>query len=126
MGIMVMIFILIVTVMTGSKILSAEQRDIGIYKAIGFTNKKLRFSFALRFGIAAIPGSLLGILLAAVLTDPLVSSIMKFAGISNFASYPSASSVLLPAAAVIILFTAFAYLASGKIKKADLTILITE
>lgn len=126
MGIMVMIFILIVTVMTGSKILAAEQRDIGIYKAIGFTNKKLRFSFALRFGIAAIPGSLLGIVLAAVLTDPLVSSIMKFAGISNFASYPSASSVLLPAAAVIILFTAFAYLASGKIKKADLTILITE
>lgn len=126
MGIMVMIFILIVTVMTGSKILAAEQRDIGIYKAIGFTNKKLRFSFALRFGIAAIPGSLLGIVLAAVLTDPLVSSIMKFAGISNFASYPSTSSVLLPAAAVIILFTAFAYLASGKIKKADLTILITE
>lgn len=126
MGIMVMIFILIVTVMTGSKILAAEQRDIGIYKAIGFTNKKLRFSFALRFGIAAIPGSLLGILLAAVLTDPLVSSIMKFAGISNFASYPSTSSVLLPAATVIILFTAFAYLASGKIKKADLTILITE
>lgn len=126
MGVMVMLFILIVTVMTGSKILSAEQRDIGIYKAIGFTNKKLRFSFALRFGIAAIPGSLLGILLAAVLTDPLVSSIMKFAGISNFASYPSTSSVLLPAAAVIILFTAFAYLASGKIKKADLTILITE
>lgn len=126
MGIMVMIFILIVTVMTGSKILAAEQRDIGIYKAIGFTNKKLRFSFALRFGIAAIPGSLLGIVLAAVLTDPLVSSIMKFAGISNFASYPSTSSVLLPAATVIILFTAFAYLASGKIKKADLTILITE
>lgn len=126
MGGMVMLFILIVTVMTGSKILAAEQRDIGIYKAIGFPNKKLRFSFALRFGIAAIPGSLLGIVLAAVLTDPLVSSIMKFAGISNFASYPSASSVLLPAAAVIILFTAFAYLASGKIKKTDLTILITE
>lgn len=126
MGVMVMLFILIVTVMTGSKILAAEQRDIGIYKAIGFTNKKLRFSFALRFGFAAIPGSLLGIALAAVLTDPLVSSIMKFAGISNFASYPSTSSVLLPAAAVIILFTAFAYLASGKIKKTDLTILITE
>lgn len=126
MGVMVMLFILIVTVMTGSKILAAEQRDIGIYKAIGFTNKKLRFSFALRFGFAAIPGSLLGIVLAAVFTDPLVSSIMKFAGISNFASYPSTSSVLLPAAAVIILFTAFAYLASGKIKKTDLTILITE
>lgn len=126
MGGMVMLFILIVTVMTGSKILAAEQRDIGIYKAIGFSNKKLRFSFALRFGFAAIPGSLLGIVLAAVFTDPLVSSVMEFAGISNFASYPSTSSVLLPAAAVIILFTAFAYLASGKIKKTDLTILITE
>lgn len=126
MGCMVTAFILIVTVMTGSKILAAERRDIGIYKAIGFTDGKLRLSFALRFGMAALPGSLLGVALAAVFTDPLVSGVMKFAGISNFASYPSAGSVFLPAAAVIFLFTAFAYLAAGRIKRTDLTVLITE
>lgn len=126
MGIMVTAFILIVTVMTGSKLLAAEQRDIGIYKAIGFTDGELRLSFALRFGMAALPGSLLGTALAAALTDPLVSSVMKLAGISNFASYPSAGSVCLPAAAVTVLFIFFAYLAAGKIKRTDLTILMTE
>lgn len=126
MGVMVTAFILIVTVMTGGKILAAERRDIGIYKAIGFTNGKLRLSFALRFGLSALPGAALGVVLAVVLTDPLVSSVMKLAGISNFSSRPSVGSVFLPAAAVVLLFTAFAYLAAGKIKRTDLTVLITE
>lgn len=126
MGGMVTVFVLIVTVMTGSKILAAERRDMGIYKAIGFTDRQLRFSFALRFGMAAVPGCLLGVALAAAFTDPLVSGVMKLAGISNFSSSPSAGSVILPAAAVALLFTAFAYLAAGKIKKTDLTALITE
>lgn len=126
MAVMVTAFILIVTVMTSGKILAAEQRDIGIYKAIGFTDRRLRLSFAMRFGMAALPGSLLGVALAAALTDPLVSGVMKFAGISNFASHPSAGSVFLPAAAVAALFILFAYLAAGKIKKTGLTVLITE
>lgn len=93
---MVLLFILIVTVMTGSKILSAEQRDIGIYKAIGFTDRQLRLSFSLRFGMVAALGSVIGVLLAAVFTDPLVSAVMKFAGISNFTSSPGALSVFSP------------------------------
>ena len=123
---MVLLFILIVTVMTGSKILSAEQRDIGIYKAIGFTDRQLRLSFSLRFGMVAALGSVIGVLLAAVFTDPLVSAVMKFAGISNFTSSPGALSVFFPAVLVTLLFMGFAYLAAGKIKRTDLTILITE
>lgn len=122
----VAVFILIVTVMTGSKILAAERRNIGIYKAIGFTDRQLRVSFALRFGVTAAIGSVLGTLLAAVLTDPLVSSVMKLAGISNFTSAPALGSVLLPGMAVIGLFLLFAYLAAGKIKRTDLTVLISE
>ena len=123
---MVTVFILIVTVMTGSRILAAEQRDIGIYKAIGFTDRQLRVSFALRFAIAAVLGAALGTALAAVCTDPLVSAAMKLAGISNFASAPTLGSTLFPAAVVVALFAVFAYLAAGKIRKTDLTILITE
>lgn len=51
---------------------------------------------------------------------------MKLAGISNFASYPTVGSVLVPGLSVVLLFTAFAYLAAGKIRKTDLTVLITE
>ena len=123
---MVTAFILIVTVMTGSRLLTAEQRNNGIYKALGFTNRQLRLSFALRFGMTAAVGGALGLALAAIATDPLVSSAMKLAGISNFASTATLNSTLLPFAVVVGLFTLFAYLAAAKIKRTDLTALISE
>ena len=43
---LVIVFILIVTIMTGSKILLAEQKDLGIYKAIGFSAASLHLAFA--------------------------------------------------------------------------------
>ena len=123
---MVTAFILIVTVMTGNRLLAAEQRNNGIYKALGFTNRQLRLSFALRFGMTAAIGGVLGLVLAGAATDPLVSSAMKLAGISNFTSASTLNSTLLPMAVVIGLFTLFAYLAAGKIKRTDLTALISE
>lgn len=123
---MAALFILIVTVMTGSKILASEQKDLGIYKAVGFPANRLRLTFALRFGIISVAGALLGTILAAILTDPLVSAVMKLAGISNFASNPDLRTILLPAGVVILLFTGFAYFAAGRIKKTSLTILIGE
>lgn len=123
---MVTAFILIVTIMTGSRLLMAEQRNNGIYKALGFTNRQLRLSFALRFGLTAAVGGAVGLALAAAATDPLVSSAMKLAGISSFTSAAAMNSTLLPIAVVTGLFTLFAYLAAGKIKKTDLTVLITE
>lgn len=123
---MVLLFTLIVTVMTGSKILLAETGDLGIYKAIGFTSGKLRLTFALRFCLVAVMGSVIGILLAVACTDPLVSAVMKLAGISNFASYPGLGEILFPAGVVTILFMIFAYLAAGRIKKVAVTILMRE
>lgn len=124
--VMVAIFILVVTVLTGSKLLAAEQRDMGIYKALGFPNQSLRISFSLRFALTSLLGSTLGLILAGYLTDPIVSAAMKLAGISNFASAPSAVSVLLPALTVTFLFTGFAFLTAGRLKKIDVTILISE
>lgn len=123
---MVVLFVLTVTAMTGARLLRHEQRDIGIYKALGCTDRMLRGSFALRFGLTAALGSLLGSVLAALLTDPLVSAVMKLAGISSFASHPSAPEILLPGLVVTVLFTAFAYWAARKIRRTDLTILISE
>lgn len=120
------VFILIVTTVTSGRIISAEQKDLGIYKAIGFRTDRLRAAFALRFGITALVGSAVGMLLAAVLTDPLVSAVMRLAGISNFSSAPSVGSVPLPIGAVTVLFVVFAYFASEKIRRTDLTVLIAE
>ncbi len=123
---MVFVFTLIVTAMTGSKILVAETGDLGIYKAIGFTSTKLRLTFALRFFLAAVAGSVIGMILAAVCTDSLVSAVMKLAGISNFASHPGVGEILFPAGVVILLFTAFFYLAAGRIKRVAVTVLMGE
>jgi ABC-type antimicrobial peptide transport system permease subunit len=123
---MVIAFILIVTAMTGSKVLSAEQKALGIYKAIGFKTKNLRLTFALRFGLVAVLGSIIGTCLATALTDLLVSAVMKFAGISNFYSSPAPGEIILPSVIVTALFFCFAYVAAGKIKKVNLTELIAK
>lgn len=123
--VMVTVFILVVTVLTGSKLLAAEQRNMGIYKALGFTNQSLKLSFSLRFTMLALLGSAIGLILADFLTDKIVSAAMKLAGISNFASTPSMVSILLPVLAVTFLFTSFALLTAGRLKKMDVTILIS-
>lgn len=123
---MIAIFILIVTGMTGSKVLVAEQKDLGIYKSIGCATGMLRMTFSLRFGIVAVIGAALGTVLAFFLTDPLVSAVMRLAGISNFASHPTAVNILMPGIIVIFLFTGFSYLVAGRIKKEDMTVLTAE
>lgn len=55
-------------------------------------------------GLTAVLGGVIGAALAALLTDSLVSSAMKLAGISNFASAASLGNTLLPAALVAGLF----------------------
>ncbi len=118
---LVIVFILIVTVMTGSKILLSEQKDLGIYKAIGFSSASLRLTFALRFAMVAVLGGFFGTLLAAVITDPIVSSVMKLAGISNFVSHPNFIGLVLPMVVVTLLFAIFGGLVAGKDNKQHLT-----
>ena len=107
-------FICIVTGMAGTKILDAEQKDMGIYKSIGCSVRMLRLSFAFRFGLVAGMGAVIGTLAAMGLTDPIVSSLMRLAGISNFASGNTPGSVLLPGIVMILLFFGFAWLLSGR------------
>lgn len=126
MYVFVALFILIVTALTTRKLLFAEQKDLGIYKALGFSTEQLRLSFALRFGLTAFAGALIGLLLAAFLTDPLVSRAMKLAGISNFASHATAADTLLPLLAVTGLFLMMAYLVAGKIRTVGVSVLVGE
>ncbi len=122
----VTLFIFVVVVLTGSKMLYMEQKDLGIYKSLGFTAQHLQFAFALRFGVVSLIGSAAGILLSAVFADDIVSSLLRMSGISNFSSHLGAASMLLPAGSVVSLYFIFAYAAAGKIKKVDFTALLVE
>lgn len=123
---MIAVFVFIATAMTGSKILTAEQKDLGIYKSIGCSTGMLRTAFSLRFGMVAVIGAAAGTVLAAILTDPLVSAVMRLAGISNFASHPDWFNMIIPGLAVILLFLGFSYLSAGRIKKLDMSILTAD
>lgn len=120
------VFICIVTGMSGAKILDAEQKDMGIYKSIGFSVQMLRLTFALRFGLVAGVGAVIGTFAAMCFTDPIVSSLLRLAGISNFASGNRVGNVLFPGLAVMLLFLGFAWLWSGRIRKEDMNVLTAE
>lgn len=126
MYLVTIVFILITVTLTGSKILYKEQHDLGIYKSLGYSSGKLRLAFSLRFGIVSAAGSVLGILLSAVLTDPLASAMLKMCGISRFASSLTPFRMALPAMIVSALFFLFAWYAAGRVKKVEPGILIVE
>lgn len=123
---MVLILIFVITALTGSRLLVMEQKDMGIYRSFGFTAMQLRNSFALRFGIVSLLGALIGTVCSALLTDPLVAALLRLFGISNFSSHPTAGNILLPALTVTVAFTAFAWLAAGRIKTDSLSSLLSK
>ncbi len=123
---MAAVFVLIVTALTGEKLLAAERRDLAIYRAMGFSPGRLRLSFALRFGATAAAGAVVGTLLAAILTDPLVSAAMELAGISSFSSHPGLGTILLPGSVITVLFFAFGWLTAGKMGRVGMTILASD
>lgn len=120
------IFILVVIQMTGSKILYQEQSDLMIYKLLGARSGRLRMMFALRFGIVAAAGSVMGIVLSLLFTDRLVGAVLEFVGISHFASGMNAAQRFFPGGLVVLLFLVFACALSGKIKQTGMRLLTVE
>lgn len=57
----------------------------------------------------------------AVGTDPIVAVLMRMYGMSNFSSHTALGGIVLPGVVIALLFTVFACLACGKIKRARLT-----
>lgn len=123
---MVILFVLVVTLLTAGKLLRAEQKDLSVYRTLGFSAGQLQCSFALRFGVIALLGSILGTILSAFLTDPMVAVLMRMEGISNFSSQPGIFTIVLPGIVVLVLFFLFAYLAAGRIRKASPSLLVEE
>lgn len=123
---MVVVFVLVATLLTVEKLLRSERRDLAIYRALRFSARRLQASFALRFCLVGFAGSLLGTALSAILTDPLVALLLRAEGISNFSSQPGWIVVALPGAVVTGLFSLFALLAAGKLKRIPLSTIASQ
>ena len=120
------LFALVVVAMVCNKAFIRERRDIGIYKAIGFTSKHLRIGFALRFLWIGVLGSGLGVLLSILFSDKLLGIVLSLIGLSKVILHYTWASILAPAAAVCLSFAIFAYMASHKIKRVATSELIVE
>lgn len=120
------IFTLVVIKMICTKAFIEEKTSFGIYKALGFTNKKLRLQFSLRFLVISIIGSLIGVILSLLFTDDLLNLIFSLFGICKVSFVYTPLSIILPFVTISACLFVFAYLLSGKIKKCDARELIAE
>ncbi len=120
------LFSLVVVMMVCKKAFLQERRDIGIYKSLGFTSKKLRLQFAVRFLIVALIGSVFGSILSLFLTENILTMVFRLVGISSFNAQFTAISFIIPVAIIAVSFFTFAYLTSRKIKKVEIKELVIE
>lgn len=85
-----------------------ETRELGIYKALGFSSSRLRFQLALRFVLITVLGGIIGVTLQTFSGAKLFSYVLQFAGISRFSIDFNFLYALLP----VILITTLALLSS--------------
>lgn len=120
------IFSLVVVSVVCAKTFLREKKDIGIYKALGFTGSSLRLQFAVRFLIVAVIGSGIGTVLSVLFTGKLLSGLLRLIGVSSFAVSYTATTFVAPVSIICVCFFLFAYIAARKIKRVEIKELIVE
>lgn len=118
------LFSLIVVHMVCSKAFVQERRDIGIYKAVGFTARRLRLQFAVRFFAAAVLGAGIGAVFSYVCSAEILSLLLKNIGITSFVTAFSPLNFVLPLVLICVSFFVFAYLSSRRIQKVEIRELV--
>lgn len=107
------------TALSSGALLLAERRDMAVCKGLGFTSRQLRASFALRLAVVTGAGALVGLAASALFADVAIAQLMSAFGIGAFESHLGLANSVLPAADIVALAAAFAYLFSRRIKRAE-------
>lgn len=121
-----LVFIAIVVFLVSGKFFFKEQKNMGIYKAFGFTTIQLRICFALRFFLAALFGAVVGIVSNVLLNDTVMTLLLRQMGITNFVTKYSVVMIVVAVAFISGATFLFTYIASKKVKKVSVRDLITE
>lgn len=120
------IFAFVAVRMVVSKAFVRERTDIGIYKAMGFTANRLRFGFALRFMITAVTGAVMGAVLSAFASKPVLTAAFRIIGISRVFCDFTALTVIVPVVYMGAAFLVFSFLVSERIRKVQVRELVAE
>ena len=113
------ILVLVSVSLTASRLIRREEEDMAVLRTVGLSAGSLRCSFALRFGVAVLPGALLGTLLCCAAGDRVIAAILSLFGIGSFASRFSFIGFILPGLLVTVLFLLSAAACSGRIRKIE-------
>lgn len=126
MYVIVALCIAVTIALTSSRFLHAEQKDMAILKSIGLITRELRVSFAARFGMAVLAGAIIGMGLSSLLSDSIITALLRSFGISVFRSSFDFAGGVLPVLVVTVLFMLFAYAASRRLKQLGMVNLMNE
>ena len=120
------IFALVTVSMVSSKIFIQERTDIGIYRAVGFTVKRVRLQFALRFAFISLISAVFGVILARLYSGELLESLFSMFGIPHIELEYGIMFFVKPILVFTLLYFVFGYISSRKVKKVSSRELITE
>ncbi|MBO4927306.1 MAG: ABC transporter permease [Clostridiales bacterium] len=95
--------------------INKEYREIGVMKAIGIKNRKIRTLFLTKYFGIAVVGSVIGFIASIPFTKLLLSSVSKNMVLGNSLGYLLNA---IGAVIVVIVILLLAYLSTSKVKKA--------
>lgn len=126
---MLVITLLVVTLVLYFVIRSSvirKKRELGIQKAIGFTTYQLMSQLSISFMVPIIIGVVIGTLLGAFYTNPMMSVSMKSAGIMKAGFIVNLYWVVAFGAATIVFSYLLSMLITWRIRKISAYALVTE
>lgn len=103
-----------------------EIRELGIFKALGFSSGRIRYQLALRFAIITILGGLIGVLIEIAIGARLFSMALHGVGISSVDLDFNILNAIKPILIISLLALFSAFISSGKTKKVSAYSLINE
>ena len=116
----------VAVMLVSRRTLLSERRDMGVYRAMGFTVASLRASFALRFlGVSAV-GALAGSALTMAAGGALISSLFGLFGVGAFSLALPVWEALAISAAFALAFALSAFGMSRRIKDVSVRELVVE
>lgn len=125
-NVVTVIVIAIIIAISSSKFAQNEAKQQGVYKAMGFTSTNIRLQFAARFAIVFALGCILGGVLASLIVEPGYKAGFQFMGIAKINIDFNLSMYLVPTILAVLAAFVSAYVASRRIKKVDVNILVNE
>lgn len=127
-GVIIISLVLIATItfLVSIVIIKRETINLGIMKSIGFTSRQARIQFAFRFGIIALLGSIIGMLLNLLSNNGLIDLLFRIVHIVSLPSGLSLVSILFDVFFIVISMGGFAWLVSRRIRKVNVRVLITD